>query len=108
MRVERRPKSGKRFDDRAEHGIARRPGSEGVEVERQAEEMTDLDRRLLAPWLDSDTAAVRGDPHLAPGDDSMESAVVQDRRPSEPKSRNREVESGEVVRLGNSSEHADR
>lgn len=96
LRVERRPESGKHVHDPPEYGIGRRPATEGGEVERQAEEMSDLHRRILAPRLDADAAGCRGDAHLLPADHSMESPVVQDigsvgSEVAKPRSRDREV-----------------
>ncbi len=78
---------------------------EGVELERQAEEVTDLRFRLAASWLDTDTAASRGDLHFAPGDDSDQSAVVPDRRPIGTEVAEAGGRELEVVRLGNTEEH---
>jgi hypothetical protein len=67
--------------------------------------MSDLDRGILAPRLDADTAGCCGDAHLLPADHSMEPTVVQDSgsigaEVAKPRSRD-----GEVVWRWNLEQH---
>src|SRR5512145_2553582 len=105
LRIERRPESRKRLDDPLQHGIVRCPGPEGGEIEGQAEETSDLERRGGAPGLDADTAGSCRDPHLPPVDDPMERAIAPDGRSVGAEVAKLCRRDGEVVRSRDLEEH---